>query len=178
MGSGFALAEGGKETGMSKMLADALKGFKDLDLLLILFIICASAQFITEFTSNVAVASVMLPVLSEMAATKGVHPLYLMFPAALSCSMAFHMPVGTPPNAIVAGVANIPTSQMALAGIGPTIITLLTVWGLFPTYGVWVYPELNTFEASWFDSLSNSSVLARNASLLTSLAANTTLPPV
>lgn len=37
----------------------------------------------------------MLPVLAEMALQMGVHPLYLMFPAALSCSMAFHTPVGT-----------------------------------------------------------------------------------
>lgn len=74
-----------------------------------------------------------------------IHPLYLMFPAALSCSMAFHMPVGTPPNAIVAGVVNIPTKSMAIAGIGPTIFTLLTVWATFPTWGVFVYDELNHF---------------------------------
>lgn len=36
----------------------------------------------------------MLPVLGEMAIAMEVHPLYLMFPAALSCSMAFHTPVG------------------------------------------------------------------------------------
>lgn len=36
----------------------------------------------------------MLPVLGEMALQMNVHPLYLMFPAALSCSMAFHTPVG------------------------------------------------------------------------------------
>lgn len=36
----------------------------------------------------------MLPVLAEMALQMKVHPLYLMFPAALSCSMAFHTPVG------------------------------------------------------------------------------------
>lgn len=36
----------------------------------------------------------MLPVLGQMALEMDRHPLYLMFPAALSCSMAFHTPVG------------------------------------------------------------------------------------
>lgn len=45
------------------------------------------------------------------------------------------MPVGTPPNAIVAGVGNIPIKDMAIAGIGPSIFTLLVVWASFPTWG-------------------------------------------
>lgn len=36
---------------------------------------------------------------------------------------------------------------MALAGIGPTIFTLLIVWISFPTWGAVVYPELATFPA-------------------------------
>lgn len=84
--------------------------------------------------------AVMLPVLSEMALQMGVHPLYLMFPAALSCSMAFHTPVGTPPNAIAAGVANIGTKDIAMAGIGSSVISLLSIWLAFPTWGLIVYP--------------------------------------
>lgn len=112
LGGGFALARGGKETGMSAMLGESLSSIKDLPFLLVLFLICLFAQIFTEFASNVAVANVMLPVLAEMSRTMEVHPLYLMFPAALSCSMAFHTPVGTPPNAIAAGVANINTRDM------------------------------------------------------------------
>jgi sodium-dependent dicarboxylate transporter 2/3/5 len=59
--------------------------------------------------------------------------------------MAFHMPVGTPPNAIVAGAVNIRTKDMALAGIGPTIFTLLIVYASFPTWGAVIYPEINKF---------------------------------
>lgn len=94
------------------MLGTALSGLKTLPPLLLLFVVCLTAQILTEFTSNVAIANIMLPVLAEMAVVIEMHPLYLMFPAALSCSMAFHMPVGTPPNAIVAGVGNIKTKDM------------------------------------------------------------------
>ena len=33
-------------------------------------------------------------------------------PVALSCSYAVMLPVGTPPNAIVSGIASIPTKEM------------------------------------------------------------------
>lgn len=112
LGGGFALARGGRETGMSAMLGESLSGLSSLPFLVVLFLVCLFAQIFTEFASNVAVANVMLPVLAEMSRQMEVHPLYLMFPAALSCSMAFHTPVGTPPNAIVAGVANISTKDM------------------------------------------------------------------
>lgn len=114
LGGGFALAEGGKRSGMSAMLGNSLAGLKDLHPWLLLFLVCLSAQFLTEFTSNVAIANIMLPVLAEMSVVIERHPLFLMFPAALSCCMAFHTPVGTPPNAIVAGVAHIRTKDMVI----------------------------------------------------------------
>ena len=133
LGGGFALAEGGKVSGMSRMLGKSLQVFQDFHFLVLLFLICVVCQTLTEFTSNVAIANVILPVLAEMALAIRVHPMLLMYPAALSCCFAFHMPVGTPPNAIVAGVANIRTKDMAVAGIGPTIFTLIIVWATFPT---------------------------------------------
>ncbi|XP_055628210.1 protein I'm not dead yet-like [Toxorhynchites rutilus septentrionalis] len=145
LGGGFALAEGGRVSGMSALLGQSLSGLKTLPPLLLLFVVCLTAQTLTEFTSNVAICNIMLPVLAEMAIAIEIHPLYLMLPAALSCSFAFHMPVGTPPNAIVAGVGNIAIKDMAVAGIGPTIFTLIVVWASFPTWGAIVYPELATF---------------------------------
>jgi sodium-dependent dicarboxylate transporter 2/3/5 len=130
---------------MSKMLGQSLQGFREIPFLALLFLICLVCQTLTEFTSNVAIANVILPVLAEMAVAIGKHPLLLMYPAALSCCFAFHMPVGTPPNAIVAGVGNIRTKDMAVAGIGPTIFTLITTWAMFASWGYVVYPEMLEF---------------------------------
>lgn len=66
LGGGFALAEGGRVSGMSAMLGQSLAGLKSLPILLLLFVICLTAQILTEFTSNVAIANIMLPVLAEM----------------------------------------------------------------------------------------------------------------
>lgn len=115
------------------MLGQSLTVFQEFPFLLLLFLICLVCQILTEFTSNVAIANVILPVLGEMAIAIGKNPMLLMYPAALSCCFAFHMPVGTPPNAIVAGVGNIRTKHMAVAGIGPSLITLFVVWATFPT---------------------------------------------
>lgn len=151
-------------SGMSAMLGNSLVGLRNLPPMLLLFIVCLTAQTLTEFTSNVAIANILLPVLAEMSIATEMHPLFLMFPAALSCCMAFHMPVGTPPNAIVASVVHIRTKDMvrnlfitfqtynfntnlfqAFAGIGPSIFTLLVVWLTFPTWGLIVYPDMATF---------------------------------
>ncbi|XP_070493617.1 protein I'm not dead yet-like [Chironomus tepperi] len=173
LGGGFALAEGGKVSGMSRMLGKSLQVFQDFHFLVLLFLICVVCQTLTEFTSNVAIANVILPVLAEMALAIRIHPMMLMYPAALSCCFAFHMPVGTPPNAIVAGVANIRTKDMAVAGIGPTIFTLITVWATFPTWGAVVYPELGEFP-DWAWKIVNATAAAASASSTTT----TTLAPV
>lgn len=112
LGGGFALAEAGNLSGMSSLLGRSMIGLKPLHPMLILLFVCLGCSALTEFTSNVAIANIILPVLAEMAVAIEVHPLYLMLPATLCCSFAFHMPVGTPPNAIVASQANIPTKQM------------------------------------------------------------------
>lgn len=172
LGGGFALAEGGKASGMSRMLGTSLQVFQGIPLIGLLFLICVVCQTLTEFTSNVAIANVILPVLAEMALAIRVHPMMLMYPAALSCCFAFHMPVGTPPNAIVAGVANIRTKDMAVAGIGPTIFTLLIVWLSFPTWGAVVYPELAVFP-DWAEKIVNATAAASTttvAPMLTTLA--------
>lgn len=57
LGGGFALARGGKESGMSAMLGTYLSSLRDLPFLALLFLVCLFAQVFTEFASNVAVAN-------------------------------------------------------------------------------------------------------------------------
>lgn len=145
LGGGFALAEGSQKSGMASLIGNALSGLKGLPTPLILLIVIIVAETLTEFSSNVAICNIILPVLAEMSVAIEVHPLYLILPAGLACSMAFHLPVSTPPNALVAGYANIRTKDMAIAGIGPTFLSIIVLFLFCQTWGLVVYPDLTSF---------------------------------
>lgn len=162
LGGGFALAEGSKATGLSSMIGGSLVSLHGLPPALVLLVVVLVTQFITEFTSNVAIANLILPVLANMSRSLGMDPRYLMVPATLACSMAFHMPVGTPPNAIVAGVAHIPTAKMAIGGIGPKIITTLIVWGAYPTWGSYIFSPLENADVSQVSAVAKNVTLNCN----------------
>lgn len=65
-GGGFALAEGCKATGLSSMIGGSLNGLEGMPKEVVLLVVVLVTQFITEFTSNVAIANLILPVLANM----------------------------------------------------------------------------------------------------------------
>ena len=139
LGGGFAISAGSTNSNLSPILGKALTALQAIDPFTILLIVCLFAETVTELTSNVAVANIILPVLAEMCIAMRIHPLYLMLPASLCCSFSFHLPVGTPPNAIAAAAAHIRTRDFAIAGIGPSVITLLATTLAFSTWGTYVF---------------------------------------
>lgn len=134
-GGGFALALGIKESGLSAWFGEQLMGVTALHPLWIILSVCLLITFLTELTSNTATTEMVLPILAGISISSGIDPLLLMIPATLSASMAFMLPVATPPNAIVFGSNRITIGQMARTGlllnlIGAVIITLMMYfWG-------------------------------------------------
>ena len=126
-GGGFALASGFKESGLSLWLGEQLVAFHGLHPLLIIAAISTLCTFLTEITSNTATAQVLLPIFATMALTIRVNPLLLMIPATLSCSMAFMLPVATPPNAIVFGTQRLRIGEMARTGLVVNVIGILAI---------------------------------------------------
>jgi sodium-dependent dicarboxylate transporter 2/3/5 len=90
----------------------------------------------------------ILPILGGLAVTININPLLLMVPATLAASLAFMLPVATPPNAIIFGTNRIKIKQMVKAGIllniaGIIVATLVMYfWGTL-VFGidVTVFPE-------------------------------------
>jgi len=134
-GGGFALATGFMVSGLSLWFGEQLAGLASFPPVWIILLICLTITFLTELTSNTATTEMILPILAGMAITSGIHPLLLMIPATISASMAFMLPVATPPNAIVFGTNRISVGQMARTGlainlIGAIVITLMMYfWG-------------------------------------------------
>jgi len=130
-GGGLALAAAVGESGLSEWIGGAFAGLAALPVWLMVLLLCLMISFLTEITSNTAIATLFMPVLAAVAVSVGQHPALLMFPAALSASCAFMMPVATPPNAIVFGSGYVRIPQMARVGfalnlVGALLVTLVT----------------------------------------------------
>jgi sodium-dependent dicarboxylate transporter 2/3/5 len=140
-GGGFALAKGFVVSGLSDYIAEAvLADIGGLPILLMILIICLTMTFLTEFTLNTASTQLVLPILAAAAIAQELHPLVLMVPATFSASMAFMMPVATPPNAIVFGSERVGIREMCRAGlvlnlIGVILVTLAMVFIAQPVLG-------------------------------------------
>ena len=148
-GGGFALAGGFKESGLSMWFGQQLSFAQSLPPVLVIAIICFMLTFLTELTSNTATTEMFLPILAGLAMSIKVNPLLFMIPATLSASMAFMLPVATPPNAIVFGTNRITMMEMAKTGIvlnfiGILVITLITYY-----WGQWVFTIDPSVFPSW-----------------------------
>lgn len=129
-GGGFALAEGFTSTGLSKFIGENLQSLSHLSAILIVVTVALVMTFLTELTSNTATAQMILPIMASVSVAIFVNPLLLMITATLSASMAFMLPVATPPNTIIFASERIRIIEMVKVGfvmnlIGVVVISLL-----------------------------------------------------
>ena len=83
---------------------------------------------ITEVTSNTAAANMVVPVVISLSMAAKVNPIPPAIGAALGASLAFMLPVSTPPNAIVYGSGLVPVTKMIKAGVVFDIISIFLIW--------------------------------------------------
>jgi sodium-dependent dicarboxylate transporter 2/3/5 len=126
-GGGLSLASAFQSTGLTTWLGGELAVLAGLPDVLIIAAVAAVFVFVTEITSNTATATLGLPVMAGLGASIGVEPLALMAAAAMGSSMAFMLPVATPPNAIVFGTGYIEPAEMRRAGLWLNIIGIIVI---------------------------------------------------
>jgi sodium-dependent dicarboxylate transporter 2/3/5 len=126
-GGGFALAEGFVQSNLSKLIGQEFLVMKDVAPIILILVLCTINVFTSELTSNTAQTAIILPLLASLSIEIGVNPLMVMIPVTFSVSLAFMMPVGTPPNAIVFGSQRLKVWDMAKVGFILNIIGIIAV---------------------------------------------------
>ncbi|OBV12374.1 SLC13 family permease [Erythrobacter dokdonensis] len=129
-GGGLALAGGMQASGLTDWLGAALLPLEAWPLLLVALTVTALVIVVTEFASNVATATGIIPVVAALVVAIGADPVVLALPAALAASWGFMLPAGTGPNAIAWSTGRIRIGRMVKAG------ALLDLAGVFLIVGV------------------------------------------
>lgn len=122
---GITLAQGFMSSGLSGIIGNSLMGLTTLPTWLLVLTIALIVSFLTEFTSNTATATLLMPVMAATGVALGLPVEVLMITAAIACSCAFCLPVATPPNSIVFASERITIQQMAREGMVLNIILAL-----------------------------------------------------
>ncbi|VVT10107.1 SLC13 family permease [Erythrobacter sp. EC-HK427] len=132
-GGGLALAGVMTRTGLADSLGQALLPLAGVPLVVIALALVAMVILVTEFASNVATASGIMPVVAALAVALGGDTetiLLLAMPVALAASWGFVLPAGTGPNAIAWATGRVALPRLIKAGL------TLDVLGAFLIVGV------------------------------------------
>lgn len=126
---GLALGVALNSSGLGEVLVSALPA----EPLTILILGVVTAAAMSTVMSNTATAGLVIPLVSALDVGTGLLT-SLVVALAITCSMAMALPVTTPPNAIAFSSRAIKTKDMILAGGIMTIVGVITVMILGPSY--------------------------------------------
>ena len=126
-GGGLSLAAAFEESGLTPWFGDQLGGLEVLPYAAIVVAIGFIVLFMTEIMSNTAVSNMLIPVSVGLALGMGVDPFAIMAIVALTSSMAFMLPISTPPNAAVFSSDYLSIDDMIKAGFWMNVASLLLV---------------------------------------------------
>lgn len=140
-GGGLCLSDAIHRSGLDLDLASMLSSLEHVPPWVMVASIALLITFITELTSNMATAALFLPLVAALGNSlqeQGASPGLLMVPAALSASLAFMLPVATPPNALVFAGGSVSIREMCRAGLILNLVgvVLVTIW--VSTVGRWL----------------------------------------
>jgi len=124
-GGGLALAHEFQVTGLAQWIGSNLSILRTVPILIAVIVVIFTVDFLTEVTSNTAIATIFMPILAATSIGMGVHPYLLMIAGTIAASLAFMLPVATPPNAVVFSSGYITLPQMARTGFVMNILGII-----------------------------------------------------
>ena len=126
-GGGLSIAKGFQSTGLDTWIGEQLTFMTFTNSFIIILIVVAGVNFLTEMTSNMATTAMLLPVMIPIANLMQINPYLLLVGTTLAASCAFMLPVATPPNAVVFGSRLLKISDMVKAGIMINIFSIILI---------------------------------------------------
>ena len=95
---------------------------------------------LTNLASNNAVVSISAALVLAVAPVTGVNPVALVAIIAVASSMAFSLPISTPPNAIVFASGQVRSGTMAKGGSVLSLLCMLILLLLGFELANWMFP--------------------------------------
>lgn len=142
-GGGIALSDAMFKTGVAAWIASTAIGVLGSPSTLVMMLaVVLLVDFLTEITSNTAVTSMFVPIVISIALAAGENPVTLAVAAAIAASMAFMLPVATPPNAIVYGTGYVRLKDMIRAGFMLDILGWMITVLVIVVFGSWLFGVL------------------------------------
>lgn len=137
-GGGLALAAGITASELAGWLGETLRPLAAVHPLIIGVAVVALVIMITEFASNVATATGVIPVVAGLSAATGADPWFLAMAASMAASWGFMLPSGTGPNAIGWASGHIALPKMLKAGFALDLAGIPIIIGV-----CWMAAKLN-----------------------------------
>jgi len=126
-GGGLSMAAAIQKTGLADIIGAQATFLSSLPEVAAISGLTTLTVFASEFTSNTALAATMMPLVAAVADSIGMHPEALLVATTFGASLAFMMPVGTPPNAIIFGTGRIRIAEMIRAGFWLNVCGIVVV---------------------------------------------------
>ena len=137
-GGGLSLGALAFQTGLAGVMAGSLTRLSSqVPYVVLLLAVIILADLLTEFMSNTATANLLIPVVLALGAGIPNASFQLAAAAAVGCSLAFCLPVATPPNAIVYGSGRVDLGSMVKAGIWLDALCGVAAWLGLVAFGSW-----------------------------------------
>lgn len=130
-GGGIAFGELMVETELAHTIGRGMVGLFGIESVWSLMgVAILTALVLTELASNTAATSMLVPVLIAISHSANFSPVPPVLAACMAASLAFVLPVSTPPNAIVYGTGRVPILRMVQAGLLLDVIGGIVIWCL------------------------------------------------
>lgn len=131
-GGGMSLALGLEKAGFVQFIQDSSSSIPIAYWAMVAIFLILISVFATEIMSNVALITILIPVVVAISASFGItNPLVLGIPVTFGSSLAFMLPISTPPNAVVYSSKLVSLKTMVKTGFWLNVVSIVLLTLLF-----------------------------------------------